>query len=477
MVATTNQLLPAWAAPLRHATVSSRGLTAHLRRTVCSGGLAPGTRMPTSRVLAHQLGISRSVVVAAYSDLVLEGLLRGQGRHGTFVAGPRATAATGASATVLQRRQVQAVAAVPPHLDWRLGQASALRLPAADWAAACRDAGRHPPPLGYGDPAGEPALREALVHWLARQRSLDVQPRQVIVTQGAAQGLQLLFEALLRPGDGVAVEAPGYPRVEQLLHESGAHPLRVPVDDEGLQVERAFDTARRPALLHVTPGHQYPLGVRLSGLRRQQLLAMARRHRTLVVENEYDHEFVHAGPNDAPLFASAPEQVVLVGTFAKSISPSMRLGYVVASESVAERLAALVARTQRQVSWPVQHAVRWLLDSGLLDRHLRRTRRHGKRLAERLLAVLQPHAGVVEPVGLAGGLHLLLRCPTAASSARLAAGLRRQGVALDPLEAFGAIPPWQGVLMAYGHMTAGQLDDAVHVLQGCLAGQPRPRPR
>ena len=471
------ELLPAWAAPLTRVIgarrIGTADLVEQLRAALQDGALPPGAGLPTSRGLAEQLGVSRNTVVAAYTQLTLEGWLQGRGREGTFVAEIQRAQwrATRERTPALLKRVGQGrVVSVPAELDWRLGQSSAIRLPQTAWERASRYGGRFQPPIGYGDPAGAVALREAIARALARLRGLRLGAEHVLVTQGAASALDLIVEALVMRGDVCAVENPGYPRITQLLQRQGAALRHVPVDDQGLVVRAAFDGATAPALIHVTPAHQYPVGVRLSPARRRELIELARRHSTLIVENEYDHEFIHAGQHHAPLFAVAPERVVLVGTFAKAVSPSLRLGYIVATPRTIQRLAALVERTKRHVSWPGQHAMTWLLESGEFDRHLRRVRRQSARLAEQLEHGLERWRGALHAVGEAGGQHVLLLTGTANAAKRLQQTLSARDVVLDPIDAFAAgTSGWQGVLMSYGHMRTGELRAAMVQLDEAMA--------
>jgi GntR family transcriptional regulator/MocR family aminotransferase len=469
----TSALAPFLTLGVDTGTAPVRQLAVQLRRAIAAGDVPAGSRLPPSRDLAAQLGIGRSTVVDAYGELTAEGWLEGRGRRGTFVTdsahqrGAGRDAATHAARPHLAHRLgPPAAEQVQPHMDWRLGQAGTLAFPLASWRAACKYAGRALPPADYGDPRGEPCLREAIATWLGRHRALQVSERQVFVTHGAAQALDQIAQLLLRPGDAVVVENPGYRQAAQIFGRYGATVRSVPVDGSGMDVEAAFAAGRVPALVHVTAAHQYPLGFRLSGARRQRLMQLARQNGALILENEYDHEFVQAGPNHAPLFASAPRQTVLVSTLAKAVSPSLRVGFVVASESIVDRLCAQSAADKRQVSWPVQRVAACLLASGELDKHLRRVRRHDAHLRALMTARLKQWPQALEAVGEGNGQHVLLRCATARKSMALQRELRRRGVWLDPLPSFCDGPcEWHGVLLSYGPMNVAQFKSAMDVLE------------
>lgn len=449
-------------------------LVAQLRKAVRSGALEPQWRMPPSRVLAQQLGVGRDTVVQAYADLCTEGCLVARGRKGTYVAAqaPTAVSSADSAAPKLARRlQAPQRPAVAAHHDWRLGQACTLDLPLPVWRAACKEAGRYLPPTGYGDPLGDAGLRAEIANWLQRKRGVVVQPAQIVVTQGAAQAIELLALLLLRAGDVCAVENPGYVRATQAFAARGARVVHMPVDAQGAQVQAVFDGPTPPVVLHITPAHHYPLGMRLASARRHNLLALAQRHRTLVIENEYDHEFAFAGANTAPLLASAPGQVLLVSTFAKAISPALRLGFVVAPQPIAARLGDLIEAENRHASWPVQRSVAWLLGSGELDRHLRRLQRHFEALRSQVREAVSRLGGYgLQIQGDSGGLHVLLHLRSAQASLALETRLRGAGVQLHPLRSFSqAAHDHHGVLLGYGHMSSSDLQQALQILGTCVA--------
>ena len=295
------------------------------------------------------------------------------------------------------------------NLDWRPGQASARTLPLDVWRSACREAGRHLPPQGYGDPRGEPGLRRAIADWLCEHRSVNVEPGQVVITHGTGHALHLLSQALLRGGDLCATEDPGYAGATLAFQRSGASLRYVPVDAEGIVIDRIVEDDAVPVLVHLTPAHQYPMGGRLSGPRRRALVELARTRAMLILENEYDCEFHYAGTNHPPIFTHAPESTLLLSTFAKAVSPSLRLGFIVAAPEAAAMLAAHIERERAHVSWPVQKVVETLLVSGELDRHLRRVRRHYGAMRDAIIRQrLAPHTDVIDLCGDEGGLHVVI---------------------------------------------------------------------
>jgi GntR family transcriptional regulator/MocR family aminotransferase len=460
--------LPALALDPAAAQPLNAQLAASLRDAIRHGRLAPGRLLPPTREAALQLGIGRNTVVDAYSDLVAEGLLEARGRLGTFVALQvrRASAAEAPQPRAVRRLAQQAVAADKVAQDWRLGQSGSQLLPLPVWRAACREAGRHLPPPDYGDPKGLASLREAIAAWLRRNRGTDHDASQIVVTHGTGAALELLARVLVRPGDVCAVESPGYARAAAAFEAVGGTVLQVPVDEHGMRVGSAFD-GRAPTVLHLTAAHHYPLGVRLSGARRAELVALATRRGSLVIENEYDHEFIYEGQNHAALAASLPAHTVLVSTFAKAVSPALRIGFIAAPQAVAGALARAIERDRLHASWPVQVSLQWLLASGELQRHLRRVRRHHASQRDHLLRALKQTCPDIRVGGQEGGLHIVLTTGDPTLDRPLAHQLSKLGVAFQTLRGFGGHN--DEVLVGYGHMDASAIEQAVRLLGKALA--------
>jgi GntR family transcriptional regulator/MocR family aminotransferase len=440
-----------------------------LSQAIRDGRLPAGARLPPTRDAARQLGLGRNTVVDAYAALTAEGLLESRGRLGTFVARQAKAVLQPAASPPRVVRRLSSRPAAPTAVsqDWRLGQSGTQLLPLEVWRSACREAGRHLPPSGYGDPQGLSTLREAIAAWLRRHRGTQHQASQIVITQGAGSAVELLARTLVRPGDLCAVESPGYPRALAAFEAMGGTIVRVPVDEQGAVVKNAF-ASTAPSVFHLTPANQYPLGGRLSGSRRAELAALASKSGTLVVENEYDHEFVYEGQNHAPLAAALPGQTVLVSTFAKSISPALRIGFIAAPLSVADALTATIAREGLHASWPVQVSLQWLLASGELQRHLRRVKRHHASQRDRLLGAIRKSCPALQVRGIEGGLHLVLSLGRRELDRKLAKALRLRGVVLQSVSDFGG--DTDEVLMGYGHMEEAQARIAADLLgEACAA--------
>jgi len=455
----------------------ARQIVRQLRELIDSGRLPVGARLPASRDLAAQLGVTRNCVVDAYHELMADGLLEGYGRHGTFVQ----THASSDAARPERKHPLPAVlerlqAPVPANktagaatLDWRPESAHAHALPLDVWRNACREAGRHLPPQDYGDPRGEPGLRRGIARWLRTHRSVDVDPEHVVVTHGVGHDLPLVSQALLHEGDLCVIEDPGYQRARIAFARAGATVRPVPVDRDGLLVEQVVVDGVVPQMVHVTPAHQYPLGGRLPRSRREALIGLARQHGILIVEHEYDSEFQHEGTRLPPIFAIAPDTTLLIGTFARVIGPSLRLGFIAAPSAVAAALAAFVDRERRHVSLPTQRVAEFLLASGQLDRHLRRMQRHYAAMRDTLLGRLAVHAGRIDLHGDRVGLHVSIAGRDPAFDRALRAALKSRGIHFNDVAHFSTLnDDTPGFVFGYGYMTPAMLERSLDEIDDCI---------
>jgi GntR family transcriptional regulator/MocR family aminotransferase len=369
-----------------------------LRDLVVGGRLAPGARIASTRRLAAELCVSRFTVVTAMERLLAEGYLAGRRGSGTYVAdalpeqsmlAPRldATASPRGSRPGLSRRgaALSRVVITGPRNDRNETRPFHPRRPALDmfpverWAALIRRqwrAGRHQH-LDYGDPAGFRPLREAIAGHIGLTRGVRCDARQVIVTSGAQQAFDILFRLLLDPGDDVWIEEPGYLDVRAALVGSGARLIPVPVDEQGIDVREGMRLAGHARLAVVSPAHQYPTGATLSAPRRAALLEWARATGAWIVEDDYDSYFRYAGRPLSALQGLDPDgRVVYVGTFSKTMFPSLRLGFCVVPERLVDAAANARAVADRNSPIVEQAALAEFIGSGDYDRHLRRSRLH-----------------------------------------------------------------------------------------------------
>jgi GntR family transcriptional regulator / MocR family aminotransferase len=452
-----------------------------LREAIGEGRLRPGDQLTPSRQLAAELSVSRHTVTTAYSRLVAEGFAEGRSGGGSVVApmpsGSQSASAPGGAGPANALRPARrfrgwaplyAVPDPPYQFDLSPGQPDPSLFPLASWRRCVTEAVISES-LTYGDALGHPGLRRALARWVGRSRSVRASEDTILVTSGAQHAVDLVARVLLEPGDTVAVEDPGYSPVSLLLTALGARVAAVPVDGEGLVVGALPSAAR---LVYVTPSHQFPLGMTMSMRRRQALLDWAQRHDAAVIEDDYDSEFRYVDRPLEPLQAlDGAGRVIYVGSFSKSFSPSVRLGFAVVPPSLAEPLAAL----RQLIDWHppavTQTALGRFIDDGLLDKHLRRTRRA---YAERHDLLAEALRGPLSPYLTAGpanaGLHIaaFLRPGLAEDAVResaLSSGIGTMGLQ----QFYRVMPPQPGLVLGFGAISATALPAAAEALKDVLA--------
>ncbi len=363
-------------------------IVSHIR----GGALRAGDRLPGQRTLAASLGVSRTTVVRAYEELEAQGWTTGREGAGTFVAqemelrtGPVSSGAMPAQpafdvlrpgATALSRGVPDG--AIVANLAG--GMPDLRTIPVEEISRAWRRAVRRDGQslLGYGPPAGHPALREAIATLLRQSRGLRCGASEVLVARGAQMCAYLAVRALVQPGDVVAVEAYGYEAIWAVLRICGAHIVPIPVDDDGMDVDAlaALCEQRRVRAVYVTPHHQFPTMVVMSAARRIRLLNLARQHRFAILEDDYDHEFHYEGRPVAPLASTdTAGNVVYIGSLSKVLAPGLRTGYVAAPAGFIQTLSELRTLVDRQGDLPMEAALAELLDDGSVQRHVRRARR------------------------------------------------------------------------------------------------------
>ncbi|GAA3791889.1 PLP-dependent aminotransferase family protein [Streptomyces coacervatus] len=400
-----------------------------LREAVRDGRLAPGTRLPPYRSLAADLGVARNTVADAYAELVAEGWLTARQGSGTRVA-DRAEPlrqAEGAPRTSPPRAR-------GPRHDLRQGTPDASSFPRTAWLASYRRALQQAPNevFGPGDPAGLIELREALTEYLARARGVRTEPDRIVICSGFAHGLRLLFGGRDRVLAGpLAVEAYGLPFHRELLATAGVRTVSLPLDEQGARVDRL---ARERAVL-LTPAHQFPTGGPLHAERRAAVVDWARARGGVVVEDDYDGEFRYDRRPVGAVQGLDPEQVILIGSVSKSLSPAVRLGWMVLPGRYVDGVLAAKGEREAWASVLDQLSLADFIVSGSYDRHVRRMRQRYRSRRDRLVAALAAHAPHIEVTGVAAGLHAVLRLPPGTERSALKAAAW-QGLALDGLAEF-----------------------------------------
>jgi GntR family transcriptional regulator/MocR family aminotransferase len=394
----TSDILAALPLDRASATPLFRQLYLQVKEAILRGTLSPGMRLPPTRALSALLAVSRQTVLNAWDLLIAEGFLDGAVGKGTFISsalpiGVRESAPRGLMRPLSERgaAYAQAMGKVGHHQ----GRLRAFRpsmpgldlFPFAVWSRLEARRWRHPDHhLGYGDPAGYAPLRELLCVYLRAARGVNCTPEQIIITSGSQQGLYLLAQLLLAPGDKVWVESPGYQGASAPLFAARAKVCTVPVDAQGMDV--AYGVARYPdaKMVLTTPSHQLPLGVTMSLQRRLELLRWAGASRAWIIEDDYDSEYRYTGPPLASLQGlDSADCTVYVGTLSKVLFPGLRLGYVVAPPALVEPLARAKAVLDRHNAIMPQMVLADFMAAGHFGRHIKRTR---DAYGERRLALL-----------------------------------------------------------------------------------------
>ena len=438
-------------------------LAGHIRGAAASGHLRAGERLPSTRALARSLGVSRTVTAAAYDQLYAEGWIAGRQGSGTFVL----AAPPGAPEHRVESGREED--GDRDGLDLRPGTPWVAGIRQESWRRAWRVAADSGPDLRPW-PAGDPRFRAVVAEQLVWSRGLIVDSPSVLATAGTTAALDELAHALLRPGDRVALEEPGYPRAAETLLAAGLDVVPVPVDDDGLIVERIPAAV---GAVYCTPAHQFPLGGRMSAARRVALVEWARSERAWVIEDDYDGELRYDVAPLPLLAALDPEIVIYLGTSSKVISPTLGVGWLVGPPDVTEAVLDFRVRTSTRPSLAGQRVLTAFIESGDLARHLRRVRRE---FAERrgLVAERLTAAGH-RVLGDEAGAHVVVPLPALAPERAVLASARSGGVCLDGLErCFTGPPTTFGLTLGYAAPAERrQLSEALDALAGWL-GAARP---
>jgi GntR family transcriptional regulator / MocR family aminotransferase len=459
-----------------------REIYRQLRRAIVEGRLRPGDRLPASRELARGLGVSRTTATGAYDRLTGEGFVTSRVGSGTFVSEQvakrsgslRSHRAEGALrprpvwesiplSTAFERRaEFDFRSGVPdptlfPHETWRRLMAREVRFAAASAGV-------------YAHPAGHRGLRDAIIRHIGISRGVVASAEDVTVTSGTQQALDIIARVLLAPGDRVAVEDPGYGPPRRLFESLGAQVIGVPVDRHGLVVDAL---PRQVRMVYVTPSHQYPLGVAMALPRRLALLAWAERNNAAIIEDDYDSEFRFQGRPIEPLQTiDAVGRVLYVGSFSKTLLPTLRLGFIVTPPSLRTAVHKAKFVTDWHTPTLVQAALARFIDDGGFAHHLRKTGAVYRARHEILTKVLtRDFAGLLELIPSVAGLHVAATA-CRASADEIGAIVRRAseaGVEVQELSKFGVHGPAQpGLLLGYGAIPTARIEEGLGRLRKCF---------
>ncbi len=466
-----------------------------LRDLILSGSFAAGDRLPASRTLARELALSRTTIIEAFDRLTAEGLIESRVGAGTYVSkaldadrprppdpnviaiearAPRLSRATAqAIERFAERRRLPSAArafttALPAFDAFPIAQWA--RLSAKHWRSHRNEA------MGYGDPFGHPQLRAAIAAHLRANRGITCEAAQIFITGGAQQAFSLIGSILLNPGDRVWFENPGAIGARNSLIAAGAELVPVPVDDQGLRVDEGLRMAPRFRLAFVTPSHQQPLGMVMSLERRFALLHAAEQAGAWIIEDDYDGEFSFGGsPLPTLKSVDATGLVIYVGTFSKSLFPSLRLGFLLAPPALVPTLNTIMSRVLHGVPSSVQGVVAEFIDEGLFASHIRRMRRIYAERHEALCAAAQRKlSGLLDIVPSHSGLHTIGLLHASLSETGVAQAADARNITASPIARFSIAPAAvSGLVLGFGGIRPPEIEAGVDVLAQVLEEQVR----
>lgn len=452
-----------------------------LRDRILSGAFPVGSKLPSTRAISEQLGISRTVAVLAYEQLLAEGYTTGRGGSGTYVS-------TAAAATRVTRgdqcppvrlskfgetaahaaERVKAFQQRKKKLPYNFayGRSDLETFPFEAWRRTLLRCARKAPVSGldYGPSAGSPALREAICVHLRRSRAVVCEPSQVIITSGSHQALDIICRVLIGPGDSVALENPSYEGIAEVLRASRARMTPVAVDRDGLDPKRLPSRAR---VVFVTPSHQFPTGVILPLARRVELLRWAARHNAVIVEDDYDGEFRYEGhPLESLQGLDREGRVIYVGTFSRTVFSSLRIGYLIAPKQLVEVFTAAKWLCDRQSATLEQEALAEFIASGTYERYLTRVRRRNASRRQALLQAIDRYlGGRVEVTGDGAGAHVVLWPTKPITEAEVISQAAKRGVGVYEISPYFLRPPSRtGILLGYSRLNEKQITEGIRRL-------------
>lgn len=443
-----------------------------IRSLILAELLSAGDKLPATRELAAFLGVSRNVVLQAYEQLYAEGFVCGQQGSGTYVAQDAHLNAP------LQRELISPIIEIPvrragtERISFRTGVPALELFPKEEWLRGIRNCIQQLPnaALSYGDSQGEIKLRQAISRYLFRMRGVRADVSQIMITNGSAQAFSMLAYHFLQ-SDGLAlIEDPTIKELQSILTQFGGHVVSMPVDEQGLQTH-LLSTAVQPNLIMVSPSHQFPSGGLLPIQRRISLLNYAAAVNCYIVEDDYDSEFRYTGSPVSSLHSLMPERVIYIGSYSKVLAPALRLGYMIMPIELVQRIKTIRRYFDLHTSRISQLILADFIELGLLEKHIRRSKKEYQRRNHMLLHSLnEQFADRVLIQGQSTGLHVMVQFP----------GVNFTDAKLKQIECFGvevqAVKNYatanrsfdNGILLGYGHLVPNEIQQGIARLRRAL---------
>jgi GntR family transcriptional regulator/MocR family aminotransferase len=452
-----------------------------MRQAILCGALRAGERLPSTRDLAEQLGISRTVVVLAYEHLLAEGFVAGRSGSGTYVsdrlAGNLAQGTRRLARLRLSRFGNTVAGSMPtvdtplqrpvtPRYNFIYGRSDVETFPFAMWRRMLLRQARKGSTrqFDYGSALGNAELRAAICSHLRRSRAVVCDPSEVLVMNGSQQALDMTIRVLVDPGDSVVIEDPQYDGIREALRAARARLRPVPVDREGLDLTQLPDDAR---MVFVTPSHQFPTGAILSLDRRLALLKWARRCNAVIVEDDYDGEFHYDGrPLESLQGLDREGRIVYIGTFSRTVFASLRIGYLIAPPSLVPAFTAAKWLSDLHSASLEQQTLAEFIENGMYERHLRRLRRRNTARRATLLDAVEKYLGDrVEMTGEGAGAQVVLWPRKHVSEEGVVAAAAKRGVGIYGIaHCFLRRPSRPGFLLGYARLTEGEIREGIRLL-------------
>ena len=451
-----------------------------LREAILSGAFHGGDKLPSTRDVAEQLGISRTVVLLAYDQLLAEGFTTGRIGSGTYVSsgvgGSRYARSENSAKVPLSRFGSSAAAAwsgmnFPQRTrslpcDFAYGRSDVETFPFEMWRRILLRCARKAPvsELDYGPAGGDVALRDAICTHLRRSRAVVCDPSQVMVVNGSQQALDLIARVLIERGDRVAIEDPSYQGTREVLRAAGAHLLPVAVDRDGLDPAKLPASAR---VAFVTPSHQFPTGTVLPLARRIELLEWAKRRNAVIVEDDYDGEFRYEGqPLESLQGLDREARVIYIGTFSRTVFSALRIGYLIAPKTLLPAFTAAKWLCDRHTATLEQDTLAEFISSGMYERYLRRVRRRNAARRQALLASIGKCLGDrVEVTGDGAGAHVVLWPTYPVAEEAVIARAASLGVGVYGISPYFLKQPTRtGILLGYSRLREAEIREGIRRL-------------
>ncbi|MBG9795085.1 GntR family transcriptional regulator [Paenibacillus dendritiformis] len=439
----------------------------YMKRQILSGAIPAGTRLPSIRQLAESLHLSRNTVEAAYQQLQAEGYADSRPRAGLFVCELESDAELPPPSRHREASPpADPAAAMDYEIDFRHGNIDVGGFPLPLWRKLSNDVWRLLPveALQYGERQGEPGLRKQIAAYVRRSRGVVCEPEQVVIGAGIQQLLMLISQMIASERRTVALENPGYDGAWAIFRNHGLRLVSVPMEQDGLNV--GLLKASGAEAVYITPSHQFPCGMVMPVAKRLRLLQWAEERDGLIIEDDYDGEFrYHAKPIPALQGLDSGGRVIYMGTFSKSLLPSIRVSYMVLPPALLERYRSDFAVYEQTASKLHQLTLERFMEEGHWDRHVRKIRKiYRKKHAALLAAVKRTMGGQVRVIGQDSGLHVLLRAGNGMTEAELLQAAARVGVKVYPTSNYwgeGADTEAPTLLLGFGGVSEHEIEDGI----------------